>query len=166
MQPFDRHVAVLVVQRGDHAAQRGDRIGDRPAVRAAVLGDRQDAHGDDAVGDAPHARADRGDTGAVVADVGHDRDIGAQQIALAADQLGEVLGGAFLFALYEDLHGDRERGAFMDAQGAQGRGVDRDAGLVVGGATSVQTPLPDLRFERRALPICGFALGLHVVMGV
>ena len=166
VQPFDRDVAVLVVQRGDHAAQRGDRIGDRPAVGAAVLGDRQDAHGDDAVGDAPHARADRGHTGAVVAAVGHDRDVGAQQIALAADQFGEVLGGAFLLALDEDLHGDRERAPSWTPRARSA------AAWIAMPALSSAAPRPYRRPCRISgsnggrLPVGGFALGLHVVVGV
>ena len=52
------------------------------------------------------------------------------------------------------------------AERAQRRGVHDDAALVVGRAAPVQPAVADDRLERRALPLVGRALGLHVVVRV
>ena len=80
---LDRDVAGIVVQGGDHPCERRDRVGDRPAVRAAVLGLGQHADLHDAVGHAADARSDRRDARPVVAAVGDDGDVGAQQVGVS-----------------------------------------------------------------------------------
>ena len=116
----------------------------------------------DAVGHAADARRDRGNAGPVVAGVADDGHIGAEQIRVALDELGEVGGGALLFALDQELDGERH----VTGERPERGGVDRDTRLVVGGPASIEAAVADLRFERGRVPLLQRAFRLHVVVGV
>ena len=99
-----------------------------------------------------------------VAAVGDERDVGAKQVRVSLDELGQVLGGALLLALHHDL--DRDRWLAGGKQRPDRGGVDRDPALVVGGPASVHPTVADLRQERRRLPELRVGDRLDVVMCV
>ena len=150
VQTVHGQFAVVVVQRREHPRQRHHGVGERPAERAGMHGLRQHVDADGDRGRAPDAGADRRRTSAGVATVGHDRDVGAEQVGVAHDQIGQMLGGALLLALDDDL--DRHRRRAICQQRADRRGVDRDPALVVGGAAAVHSPVSHDGLERRRLP--------------
>jgi len=162
VQPLDRHVPAVVVEAGDQAAQRDERIRDKAAPHAGVDGVGERADLDVDADQAAEARGQGGDADVPVAGVGDDDDVGAQPALVLLEQRGERVGTDLLLALDEhrDVHG--QLGA-EDPQRAEVRG---DAGLVVGGATGVQAAVALGRLERRRVPLGVVVLGLDVVVGV
>jgi hypothetical protein len=110
-----------------------------------VLSLRQDRYLHDAVGDASHAGSDGRKAGAVVATVGHHRDVGAQEVRVPLNELGQELRAALLHALHQDL----DAHPALARERPEGGGMDHDAGLVVGSSTAVQPSVADLGLERR-----------------
>ncbi len=125
-------------------------------------GQDPDLHHD--VGHAADRGVQRGDAGAVVPAVGDHGDVRPQQVGVALDELGQVLGRALLLALDDDL--DRDRAVAVGEERADRGRVDHDAALVVRGAASVHPPVLHDRLEGRRVPLVERPLRLDVVVRV
>ena len=164
MQPLDRDLAVIVVERGEHAAQRHDRVGERSTERAAVLRDRQHVDADGHMRGAADAGADRRHAGPVVPPIRDHGHVAPQQVALPADELRQMLGRAFLFALDDDL--DRTGERTVGADRPERRGVDHDPGFVVGGSSTEEPAVGERGCERGCRPGIRIGRRLHVMVRV
>ena len=100
-----------------------------------------------------------------VAGIGDDDRIRGEQVAVLAEEVRERARRPLLLAL--DEHGDAEvEVAGCLGERADGADVRHHAGLVVGGAATVQAVAALRRLERRRLPVLVLAGGLHVVVRV
>ena len=142
----DGDVAVLVVQTGERAAQRGEGVADRSAEHAGVHGALQHRHLDDDVHQPAQAGREGGHVDGRVGRVGDDDDVAGQRVAVLPQERGERGRAGLLLALDEQR--DAHRRAAVE--GAQHGEVGHDARLVVGGAAGVEAPVPLGRLERRA----------------
>ena len=161
-EALDGHVAGVVVQGRDHAAERDERVGRRAAEHAAVHGAFQGLDLDVAGGHAAQRRRERRHAEGVVADVADHDDVRLEQLGVGPDELLDAAVAALLLALDEDLDAD---GAVL-AEGEERAGVHDDAALVVGGAAAVEAAVALGGLERRARPGLLRAGRLHVVVRV
>ena len=161
-QARDRDLALVVVQAREHPHQGGERVGHGPAEHAGVDAVVERGHGDDGSDHAAQRRRERRFADRPVGGVGqHDR-VGAQLLSVPLEDGGQRVGADLLLPLDEDRHPDGER----PGVGPQRRDVGHDAGLVVGGTATVETPAALGRLERRAVPQRLVAGRLHVVVRV
>ena len=158
----DGHVATVVVQARQHPRQRHDGVGHRTAVHAAVHRVFQRPDLDQAVHQPTQRRGETGDAEAPVRGVREHQHVGAQHLPVLLEEPGQVLGARLLLALDEHLHADGR----LRVVRPDGGHVRRDPGLVVVGPPPVQPPVPNLRLERRRVPVRGVPRGLDVVVGV
>lgn len=150
------------VQCGDELAQRRERVRHRSAVHAAVHNVIERSHLDQAVDDSAQRGCEGWLTNRPVRAVGqHDR-ICLEQIAVLAEEFGEVRRADLFLAFDEDRHGHR-RSAFPRPQSCR---MHRDASLVVRCATAEEPAIPLGRLERGGGPQFFGARRLDVVMGV
>ncbi len=164
VQAVDGQFAVVGVQRREHPRQRHHRVGERPAERPGVHGLRQHV---DADGDRGRPRMLVPIVGAPVRALPPSATIATSarsRSACPTDQVGQVLGGALLLALHDDL--DRHRRSAVGEERPDRRGMDRDPALVVGGAAAVHAPVPHDGLERRHVPQLRIGRRLDVVVGV
>ena len=107
-----------------------------------------------------------GRPGREVRGVREHEHVGAQPLAVGAQELGEMQRADLLLALDEHLHVERQA-ARRVAPGAQRRHVEQQPRLVVDDAAAVEAPVaPQGRLEGRRLPALGPPRRLHVVVGV
>ena len=98
--------------------------------------------------------------------VGHDDDVGREQVAVRVQERTERRRARLLLALEEDRDADRQFRAVGQPERTQRAEVGDDARLVVGG-TAAEEPLPHLGgLERVGVPGRGVARRLHVVVRV
>ena len=161
-QAGDRDLAVGVVQRGDGAHQRRDRVGHGAAEHAAVDAVVEGADGQHDADHPPQGRREGRLPHRPVGRVGQHDGVGAQLLAVPLEDRRQAVGADLLLALDEDRDADRQLAAVR----AQGRDVGHDPGLVVGDATGVDPAVPLGRLERRGVPVGGVAGRLDVVVGV
>ena len=161
-QALDGDVAGVVVQAGDHAAQRHQRVGDEAAPHAGVDGVGEGADLDVEADEAAQAGGEGGHADVPVAAVGDHDDVGPELVEVLLQERRQAVGADLLLALDEHHDVDRQ----VVAVHAQGAEVGGDAGLVVGGAAGVEPPVALGRLERRGVPVGVVVLGLHVVVGV
>jgi hypothetical protein len=158
---------MLVVQSGEQARERVERVGDRAAERAGVQVDVGPVQVDLAVDQAAHPRADRRRLPVPHPGVGHDDDITAQPVPTLLQQWAEVRRAALLLALDEESQRDGRRGrAGRLQQRAQPEQVEGHLSLVVGAAAAHQLLATQLRVERRRVPQLLGVDGLDVVVTV
>ena len=150
-QARDGHVAAVVVQRGEEPGERGEGVGHRPAVHAAVDRVLERPHLDHAVDDAAERRRQCRHADPPVRRVREDERVRPELRAVARQELIEMIGTDLLLALDDHLHAD---------------GRCDHPGLVVACAAAVEAAVSLGRLERRGLPLCLVAGRLHVVMGV
>ncbi len=86
VQPGDRDLARVVVQRGQQPAQRGEGVGDGAAEHSGVDGTFEDPHLDGQVDQPAQAGGERGHVDRGVGGVGDDDDVAAQQLAVLGEQ--------------------------------------------------------------------------------
>ncbi len=163
-QALDRDLAVVGVQRRDHARQCDDRVREWTAERARVDRLGQDVDADAERRRAADARGDRGHASADVPAVGDDRDVGPQEVGVPVDEVGQVLGRTLLLALDDDL--DRDGRVTVCQERPDRGGVDRDPALVVGAPAPEEAVAGDRGLERRVVPVGGVGGWLHVVVRV
>ena len=133
-QPRHGDVAGVVVQRREQPAQPGQRVGDGAAEHARVHRMREHPHLDGEVDQPAQARGERRDVHGGVGRVGDDDDVGAEQVDVLGEQRGQGRRADLLLALDEQHDADRR----PTVEGPQHREVHQHAGLVVGGAASVE----------------------------
>ena len=95
-QPFDRDVAVVVVQRGEQAGQREQRVRRGAAELAAVQRALERAQRDRELAVAAQGRAQRRLAELPVAAVGDHHHVGAHQLGVAVDDPAAGSGGRSL----------------------------------------------------------------------
>ncbi len=81
------------------------------------------------------------------------------------DEVVEVRGSDFLFALEDDLHVDRQLAGLLQVR-LDGLEVHEDLALVIGRAACVDLSVADSRLEWRRFPELERIDGLHVVVAV
>ena len=167
VEPLDGDVPVVVVHRPEHAGQHGERVGDRTAEAAGVHIARRAAQVDLPVDHAAHAGADGGLVRRPHAGVGDDDDVTAQQLAVLAEQVGEVGRPGLFLALDDELEVDRwTRPAGRCQVRLDAECVEEDLTLVVSRSSGAQLLARDRGLERRRLPELERRDRLDVVVAV
>ena len=161
LQALDGDAAVGVMERGDEAGEREQRVRRGTAEVPAVQGAAERAQRDRQLAVAAQGLRERRLPHLPVAVVGDHHHVGAQQLGLGVDDLQQRLAPVLLRALDEHLHVHGWR-AVERAQRGQ---VRDDPRLVVGGPAPVHAAVLDRRRERVGLPPVG-RRGLDVVVRV
>jgi len=94
--------------------------------------------------------------------IGDAQHVGSEQVPVSVDEEGEVLGSGLLLPLDDHLHRHRR----STPERAHPGGVQHDPALVVGGPSTVQTAVPDLRVERGCRPLVGRAFQCQLVVAL
>ncbi len=121
---------------------------------------RSQLHG--AIDQAPQAYGERRLANAPVRQVGDDDGVGAEEVSILRQVIGQMDGPDFLLSFDEDLDSDWE----IPAVGTYGAEMHRDPGFVVRCAPSVESPVTRDRLEWWRLPQIFRPRRLHVVVGV
>ncbi len=161
-QTVDRNVADLVVQSRDQPGQGREGVRYRASVQTVVDGVIERRHLDCDADAAPQRRREGGNSDPPVHGVRQDDDVGGQPLTVAVEEGRQGRRPRLLLAL--DDHGDSD--AQVVAEHPQHGQMERDPGLVVGCATSVEPSVSLLRLERVGVPGGSVALGLDVVVGI
>ena len=148
LQAGHRHVAVLVVQRGERAQDGQQRVRRRAAVLPAVLARLQRAGLDGHVGRPPQRRGQRRHAGREAAHVGDDQRVGGEALRVGRRVARQRAAADLLVALDAQLDADR-RAALPGPQRAD---VGDDVRLRVGGAAAEDRAVALGRRERRRVP--------------
>ena len=117
---------------------------------------------DDTIADAAQGRGERGLAGLPVRRVTDHEDVADQLVVVLLDQATEARRTDLLLALDEQRHAHGR----LAVEGPQGGQVHRDTGLVVIGATGIQTTIADGRLEGRGGPQRHVAGRLDVMVRV
>jgi hypothetical protein len=161
-QPVHGDVAVVIVQGGEHAYERGERVGGRTAEHARVQRplERLDGHdhGDHPAQGGGERRYTHGD----VAAVGDQDGVGPEQAGVPGHEVLQAAGALFLRA---PAH-QREAEWQVGAERAQGGQVHDDVALAVGGPASVPASVPLGQLPDRRGPGGVVERRLHVVVAV
>ena len=120
-QALDGDVAGVVVQAGDQAAERHQRVGDETAPHAGVDGVGEGADLDVEAHQAAQAGGEGGDADVPVAAVGDHDDVGAELVEVLLQQRGQAVGADLLLALDEHHDVDRQVVAVRPAGRRGGR---------------------------------------------
>ena len=165
-EALDRDRAVGVPQRVEQPDGREHRIGHRSPEHARV---RSVGEGVDAQVErdrAAECHRDRRRLEVPVRRVRDDDRVGGEQFAVLTQEVRERLRQVLLLALDEQRDAEVEVGSEHLGQRPDGTDVRHDAGLVVGGAATVEPVASLRRLERRRIPVLLAAGRLHVVVGV
>ena len=157
----DRNVAVLVVEAGEGADHREQRVWRRPAELAAVLRpgegrclDRDHRH-------SPQRDRQRGHTGADTSHVADHHRVGGEELGLR-----RRVGAEGAADLLHPLDHDPDPHGRLAVPRPERPDVHEDVRLRVRGAASVDGPVALRRLERRRLPLGLVADGHDVVVAV
>ena len=161
LEALDRDRPLVVVQRGEEADQREQRVRRGAAELAAVQRALERRERDRELAVSAQGLGQRRHADLPVAVVADDHQVRAHQVRMVVDDAEQALAAVLLGALDQDLDADRR----VPAPRAQRRQVRGDARLVVGGTAAVQAPVALHRAERIALPAVARS-GLDVVVRV
>lgn len=157
--------AIRVFHRVEEVSQGQARIGDRSAEATGVEIGFGAMDAKFIVGDAAEAVGDGGLTGAVLARVGNDDDVGGQLLLERWQEFCEDGATAFFLTLDEEF--DLERQWLLGLVPSGGRkDMGQHLAFVVGGATGDDIAIFEDGFEGRAVPQVERIRGLNIVVSV
>ena len=161
----DRDATGRVLEPGQQRDQLGDGVGDRAPERARVQVGRGGAQVDLEVDEPAHRRDQRRHVLGDHPGVGDEDQVAGQPVAVLPEE--GVDGGRprLLLAFHEELEVHRQA-AVGGQQVADGRDLEVDLALVVGGAAGVQAAVAHGRLERWGGPLLQRVGRLHVVVAV